>query len=154
PSLRRKGRPIRRWLERPGRVGSQDGRGRFEIRPSLGRRRPRRETMSRLSAAALAVVSFAAAAQGQHPFPLGPGPLPPQPIAHPSINEYICRSVVDHAMSATFTPITGSTVELVSSRWQGELVFVFSRVYWTRHEGWKHKPVTHMAEVQYSMIQR
>jgi hypothetical protein len=57
-------------------------------------------------------------------------------------------------MSATFCPITGTTVELVSSRWQGELVFVFSRVYWTRNEGWKRKAVSHMAEVQYSMIQR
>jgi len=112
--------------------------------------------MSRLTATLLATASLTAAAHGQ--FPLGPGPLPPNPVVDPAINEYICRTVAEHAMSATLNPIQVTSVELVAARWQGELVWCFSRVYWTRTHNWHKKSggagAGQVAEVQYSLIQR
>jgi hypothetical protein len=104
------------------------------------------------SASALVVATFAAAAPAQ--FPLGPGNVGAQPVVDPAINEYICRAVVEHAISSNLHPIRGTQVELVSARWQGELVYVFCRVHWTTKHLWSRTPIAHVAEVQYSMVQR
>jgi hypothetical protein len=89
-------------------------------------------------------------------FPLGPGVARPQPVVDPAINEYICRAVVEHATTSIWNPICSgeSAVELVSARYQGDLVFVFSRVYWNAKSPLHRKPRQHAAEVQYSMVQR
>lgn len=108
--------------------------------------------MSLRSASAILFAAYAAAAHGQ--FPLGPGPNGPNPVVDSGINEYICRSVVEHAISSNLNPIRNTQVELVSTRWQGELVFVFSRVHWTSKHFWSRTPKAHVAEVQYSMVQR
>jgi len=107
--------------------------------------------MPRLSACALVFAALTAGAQAQ--FPLGPGNNPPQQIVDPAINEYICKAVVRHAM--LWTPTAENLqVELVSSRWQGELVFCYSRVTWTSKHLWGASHREHAVEVQYSMIQR
>ena len=94
---------------------------------------------------------FAAAAHAQ--FPLGPGGNGPQVVVDPLVNEFIAKAIVE---DATGTPFCGNaaTVELVSARRQGELVFVFSRVSWTDAAGRWRAARSHVAEVQYSMVQR
>jgi hypothetical protein len=87
-------------------------------------------------------------------FPLGPGGQGPRLVVDPAINDYITRAVAEHAVGAPCVGRDGGyTVELVSARRQGDLVFVFSRVRWSRST-LLSRGREHVVEVQYSMVQR